>query len=178
MKTALLSFALLGTLALASCEKIKDAIFPSFEQDIPEVTVTVPIIARTGSNVELGNIAFNFNVDSVIRKYTAQQFSIDNAKSVNVKSVTLNIDNEDALNNFSNFESVQLAVSSTAKPTPVVVAQTNITSGSSPLVVPGNSTDLKEYLKSSRVTYTLSGATKKITTKPLQLSVQVQLKIN
>lgn len=178
MKTALLSVALLGTLALASCEKIKDAIFPSFEQDLPEVSVTIPITTSLGSDVELGAYEFQFNVDSLIRKYTAQQFSIDNAGAVVIKSVILNLDNEDNLNNFSNFENVKLSVSGSERPAHVVVAETPITSAASPLVVPGNNTDLKDYFKSGRTIFTLTGRAKKITTKPLQMSVQVQLKIN
>jgi hypothetical protein len=178
MKTTLFSVALLGTLVLASCEKIKDAIFPSFEQDIPEVTVTIPITTSVGSDVVLGAYEFKFNVDSLIRKYTAQQFGIDNAGGIQIKSVILNLNNEDNLNNFSNFENVKLSVSSDEMPVNVTVAETAITSGASPLVVPGNNTDLKKYFKSGRVIYTLTGRSKKITTKPLQMSVQVQLKIN
>lgn len=177
MKNLFLSAALLGTLALASCEKIKDAIFPSFEHDVPEVTVTVPINPIVGSNVVLGSYEFQFNVDSLIRKYTAQQFGIDNAGDIVIKSVILNVNNADDLNNFSNFENVKLAVSGNGRPEQVVVAEAAITSAASPLVVPGNNTDLKSYIKAGQMRYTLTGRAKKITTKPLQVSVQVQLKI-
>ena len=178
MKKVLLSFAVLGTLALASCDKIKDAIFPSFETTIGEVTVVVPIITNTASETEMGRISVNFNIDSVIKKYTANQFSISNATSIKVQNTTVHLVNGDAINNLSSFETIKLSVASDAVPTPAVIAQEAITSDANPIVINGNDTNLKEYLKGGRVTYTLSGKAKRPTTKPLQLSVTVALKVN
>lgn len=178
MKKALLSFSVLGTLALASCDKVKDAIFPAFETSINDIKVTVPVTTNTTTEMSLGEVVVNFNVDSVIRKHTADQFSIDNAKSIQVVTTTIDVLNGTDENNISNFESVKLSVSSNTRPTPVAIASAIITSAVEPLVINGNGTDLKEYLKAGRMTYTLSGKAKKPTTQPLQLEVSLQLKVN
>lgn len=119
----------------------------------------------------------SFNLDSIIKAYTENTFSIGNLSSVKVKDVTIFLVNADDLNNISNFETVSLSFFSNTNSTPAVVASAIIpNTPATSLNVPAvNSPELKEYLKGNQLTYTVTGKARKSTTKTLNATVSVTL---
>lgn len=180
MKKTIRSLLLLGSLCifgLTSCEKVKDKLFPAFETEIADVSVTIPVtIAGVGSSSS-GNIYFN--LDSTIKAYTANTFSFNNLSSVKVKDVSVFLLNTDNLNDISNFESVSLELFSNTNRTPSVIVSTFIPNKPATNInIPAtNSPELKDYLWGDMLTYTVNGKARRSTTKPLKATVSVTLSV-
>jgi hypothetical protein len=181
MKKRFFALSLLGTFCIAgltSCDKVKDNLFPPFETEIADVNVTIPITVQ-GVEASSSNTV-SFNLDSTIKAYTANAFSISNLNSVKVKDVTVFLTDADELNDVSNFESVQLKISSNTVSTPAIVASATIpNSPAESLNIPAgdNSPELKEYLNGNELVYTVTGMARRTTTKPLNAVVSVTLSI-
>lgn len=180
MKKSIIALSLLGgfsVLGLTSCDKIKDKLFPAFETEISEVSVSIPITAAGVEASSSSTVAFN--LDSAIKANTGSTFSIDNISSVKVKDVTISINNPDDENDVSNFEAVSLKFSSNTVSTPAVVASASIPDNTaySLNITPTDSPELKEYLKGNELTYTVSGTARRSTTKALDATVDVTLSV-
>jgi hypothetical protein len=181
MKKNLFALSLLGTICIvsfSSCEKVRDSLFPPFETEISDVNITIPITAQ-GAEVSSSNTV-SFNLDSTIKEYTENTFDIDNLNSVKVKDVTVFLTDTDELNDVSNFENVQLKISSNTVSTPAIVVSTTIpnTPAESLNISAGdNSPELKEYLKGNELLYTISSTARRTTTKPLNAVVSVTLSV-
>ncbi len=180
MKAKLCVFSLMAAfvaVSFAACNKIKSELFPSFDTDISEVTVTVPATAA-GVEATASNTV-SFNLDSAIKAYTRSTFSINNLSSVKVKDISIFVLNPDSENDASNFESISLKISSSTNSTPALVASAAIPNSYSTSVNidAANGPELKEYLRGNNLTYAITGKTRRAVTKPLTLTVLVTLSI-
>ena len=179
MKKSILAFFLASTLAtgLFSCDKVKNTLFPAFESEIGGVSVTLPVML-TGAEAS-NSKTITFSLDSTIKAYTQNAFSISQLGSVKVKDLSIMLTNNDALNDLSNFEAVTLKIASNANPTPAVVAIAAIPDmpASSLNITATNSPELKGYLTGNQLTYTLTAQARRTTTKPLQAAVMVTLAV-
>lgn len=179
MKKVLLSVSLLVFLvACMSCNKIKDAIFPSIDINLPSFQFTVPAIPIVlNSEASLGSFNVNFNLDSIIKANTAGAFGAGAVSTVKVKKMVVSLTNGDAPNNLANFESARFTFSSNTKTTPVEIATFSFPDAFSTTYAaePVNSPELKEYLSGSQLTYTLFGKARRTTSKPLNFNVVVTL---
>jgi len=173
---ALFAFGIVAT-GFVSCQKVKDALFPAFETQVDDIEFTIPIVAG-GVETSVSN-TFYFNLDSTIKDYTENVFSIRNINSVKVSGLTLMITNTDALHDISNFESIHVAMASNAKTTPVVIVDAAVPNEPANILnlAATNSPDLKDYLKGNQLTYTVTGKARRSTIKPLQATVSISLAI-
>lgn len=161
----------------SSCEKIKDKLFPNFDTDGGTVVLSVPVMSNTTNEGVWDQATINFNLDSVIKKYTNNQFSISNANSIKIKTVTLTVLDGNQQNNISNFESVKLAVSSNSNSTPANVISATLQDINQPAVINGNDVELKSYLTGSQITYKLSGKMRRATTQKLTTQVDIEYSV-
>lgn len=175
-KTVLnLSLAIAMIISLGSCEKVKDALFPGFETSLTDFEITVPVIVNTDVENSLGSTVIDFNLDSIMLANTSGKFGIDNLGSVKVKVIEVEVLNGDAQNNISNFETLKMTLASDQFSSPVTLVNLTIPDVDQKLVINGNDTELKTYLKGSELTYSLAGKARRETTKELQLTVSVTL---
>ena len=174
---AFLGFSAFCAVSLASCDKIKDTLFPAFNAELDEVAVTIPV-TLAGAEGRVSQ-TISFNLDSIIKTYTANAFGIGNLSSVKVKDITVTLVNTDVLNNFSNFETVRITLASNAVATPVVVAGADIpnTAATSINLTPSVTPELKEYLAGNQLIYTVTAKARRTTTKPLDAAVHITLAI-
>ena len=179
MKKVLLSVSLfVFVLAGISCSKIKDAIFPLLDINLPSFQFSVPAIPIVlGSEASLGSFDVNFNLDSIIKANTAGAFGAGAVSTIKVKKIAVSLTNADAANNLANFESARFTFSSNAKATPVEIATFSFpdTFSTTNTAEPVNSPELKEYLSGTKLTYTLYGKARRTTSKPLNFNVAVTL---
>jgi hypothetical protein len=180
MKKTILALSLLSGLcaaSLTSCEKVKDSLFPAFDVEMNDVSVTIPITVEGVERSTSSTVAFN--LDSAIKAYTSNAFSISNLSSVKVKDVGVVLTNTDALNDLSNFETVSVKLSSNTVSTPAIIASAAVPDapGTSLNIPITNPPELKEYLKGNQLTYTITGTARQTTTKPLNATVSVTLAI-
>lgn len=180
MKKTILTLSLLGSICaigFTSCEKIKDKLFPAFDAEIADVSVTVPITVAGTENSSSSTVSFN--LDSTIKAYTQNAFGMSNLSSVKVKDMRVFLMETTELNNISNFENVKLSFSSNTNITPAIIADAAIPNvRAADINIPvANSPELKGYLTGNQLTYMLTGKARRSTTKPLNAAVSVTLSI-
>lgn len=180
MKKRILTLSLLSSffvIGFSSCDKIKDKLFPAFDTSINDVSVSIPVTLAGAESSSSATVSFN--LDSTIKSYTSNAFGVNNLSSVKVKDVNVFLDNADALNDISNFETVTLKFSSNTNTTPAVVVNAAIpNTAAADITIPAtDSPELKDYLKGNQLTYTIAGKARRSTTKVLHATVAVTLSV-
>jgi hypothetical protein len=164
-----------------SCKKIISSVFHGLDVDVPEVQVTLPsVIAVTSNEVSLGSFSYRLNLDSIIRANTAGVFGINAVSSIKVKQIRINLTNPDQLNNLSNFESLRLTIQSDVNNSAANLITVNFPDAyaSSITVNPVNSPDILPYLKGSEITNNVYGKMRRVTNKPLNMTIAITLRVN
>ena len=162
MMRKLLAIALLSALCivgLTSCEKLKE-LFPGIEIPLPEVPITVPVnVGPTPlfpNGIVLPRITQKFNLDSIIKANTNNQFGVADVTSVKLKDLTLSItDGANQANNLSNFENIKFAFSSNKNTTAVSIADYNFpdTYTTTANIIAANSPELVSYIIGNELYY-------------------------
>jgi len=165
--------------ASISCKKIIRNIFKGIDADVPEFSVTIPAIPIVLPIAIPIPLSQPFNLDSTVKANTGGVFGANDVTSVKVKQIVFNLSDADSLNNLSNFESVRVTFASDVKPDTVTVASIVFpeTYASTTTYTPVNSPELKPYLTGSMLYYTIFGKIRRVTTKPLHLSIKVTLRV-
>ncbi|CAN5162099.1 hypothetical protein BH09BAC2_BH09BAC2_13980 [soil metagenome] len=163
------------------CKKLVKAVFTGADVNAPTVQITIPVIPlTTGSEINLGTYSASFNLDSSVKAKTGGLFGADILTSIKIKQVTITNTNADDLNNLSNFEYVRVALYSDNNPTVINALTINSTDtyASTITVNPTDSPDLLPYLQGSRITYTVYGKNRRPTTKPLDFTINILVRVN
>jgi hypothetical protein len=164
---------------LTACSKIVAAVFGGTDINVPTVEFTVPIIlAVTANEQSFGSSSQHMNIDSAVKANTAGVFGINVVNSIKIKQVKMVLVNGDALNNFSNFESVRITLGSDTQSTPIDIFAASFpdTNNSTYIFAPTSSPDLLPYLRGSWISYNIYGKNRRVTSKPLTLQVTVTLR--
>jgi hypothetical protein len=188
MKRNILVFSVLIALTgimYSSCSKIAALIrAQAISFTATDLSFNVPVITSTTANTSIGSGTFTYNIDSLIRAQTVNQFGLANIDTVTLTSCTLTIQNPDADNNFANFESASGSFSTSADAN--VANMGSITNNpdtyAATLSVPVNSgVNLKSYVSPSGLTsfsYSVMGQARRATTKPLTVTMHVTYNIH
>jgi hypothetical protein len=172
---------IITSLSISSCKKVK-AIFPGADITAPTITVVIPPVpaAAVGfGEIPLGNYEQRLNIDSAIRANTGGAFGIGSVTSVKIKEYTVGVSNADDANNLSNFESGRVLLTSNSQSTPVEIMSFTLptTNTSTITQTPTNAPELLQYIKGGQLTYQIFGRARRATTKSLNMSVSVILKV-
>ena len=165
---------------IGSCKKVVKAVFKGLDLDAPSITVEIPrIFFVPPDEFGFATLTQPFNLDSVVRANTAGAFGASDVSSVKVKQMFFSISNADSENNLSNLESARVAFSSNTNPNPVDIA--NITfpknNESSFTYIPENPIELRPFLNGNELRYKVFGKARKMTSKPMTLTVRVTLRV-
>lgn len=179
MKKKFLFLFMLGTsVALTSCDKIKEAT----NQDVtitPEaVNFTIPIITNTAAVTKIGEFSLNVDLDAKIKE-KASKFGIKNIKSIKVSSVTVSLNNSDDNNNFGNMETLEGSISADNQTSQVAVkVANNPATAASTITLPANGNiELKSLVTGANIKYTFNGKMRKATTKALEARATVKYEL-
>lgn len=185
MKITLLCFVFVLTIvSMSSCDKLKDKLFEAFTTGMTDVNVTIPIVSNTTAEGRIETIPVFINVDSIIKANTGGFFSLNSVSSVKVESADLTINNPDASNNLANFEYGVLLFNTLNPQTndwniPMGVGRYDIKDSyatSSPFEVI-QSVNLKDHLRGTKVVYFYGYKARRVTTKALNCTIKMKLKI-
>jgi hypothetical protein len=162
-----------------SCDKLKDKLFQAFSAQGGSVDFTIPIITDTNTKQDMGTATYNLNIDSIIKAETGGAFSLNSIDEINVEECKLKINNADADNNFQNFEQGWVNLSTNTSPTPLNIATGPIadTYAEEFLLPTVAGADVKPYLQGNVLTYVYQAKMRKATTKPLEVTLSVKLRI-
>ena len=160
-------------LTATSCLKMGNLLNFKLGMQTKSFDVTIPVTSDTGM-MFVGPVAAIYNVDSFIRASTAGQLGAANIQSVKLSSVVLTINNANAVNNFQNFEFVDLSFLSNTNGTPYTMSiANNPESYASTLSLPVDTTvEMSSYL-GNQFTYKVHGRLRRATTQELDCTVNV-----
>jgi hypothetical protein len=163
-----------------SCEKLKESVFPSFENDDLEVEFTIPI-APDAIEDTIHLTSIHFNVDSIIKSFTGGMFTITDVNAITVKDVEWTLENSDDQNNFQNLEKASVLFHSSSNHTPAEVAAVpSIPYSSTNVLNLGgiSSSNIKNYFTGSDLYLQLAVKIKQPTTKELQSRVRLTIQVD
>jgi hypothetical protein len=167
----LLGVAASTTFGLSSCEKLEEVLFESFQAPI-SFDVTIPVVTNTSSEIQLGESAVRFNLDSMIRVHTGNVFGAEVVGNMQVKEIGLEVVEGNATSNLSNFTYVKMAVGASGS-TPVEMGPFTIpaTANSSLSIPVNNSFNVKSMFSGSTVNFKVIGRARNATTQTMKLRV-------
>jgi len=177
---AVVVFVTLMVASFSGCKKIIEKIFQGIDADVPAVAVTIPPIPVVFPfEVPLGSFPQQFNLDSTVKANTAGAFGADDVTSIKIKQIVFDLLNADSSNNISNFESARVTLSSNVNTDTVTIASITFPDiyASSYTYTPQNSPELKPYLNGSEMYFNVFGKIRKVTTKALNMSIKVTLRV-
>lgn len=132
-----------------SCAKIANLVSVDFEYNNADLTFTIP--ASTSGTAVINGSSMYFNADSLIKSQSSQ-LSINNIKSLYVKSCQVDITAASQGQDLSALESCSLSVFTANSTTPIEIASltNNPDVATKTLTIPVNSTtDLSTLLKNN-----------------------------
>jgi hypothetical protein len=153
-----------------SCNKIKDALAQDVSITPGAVDFNIPVIASTNSGTVLANIAVDLDLNALIKE-KASKFDASNVKNVKITGVKFDLLDADDANNFANLENVSAAIEASGQAATVLASISgNPDVKSTTLTVPitGGGVELKSFLTSGGLKYTLTGKARRVTTKVLK----------
>ncbi len=163
---------------VTSCKKTVKAIFPGAETPLPELIYTLPPVNNPiiplYTTFPLPKVEQSFNLDSIVKVNTGNNFGSGDITSVKIKSLTMKIvAGADSANNLSNFETASFNFSSSSNTTPVQVANISFENVYSiEKVIPGDGTpELRGYLDGNKLYYDISASIRRYTNKSLKISI-------
>jgi soluble cytochrome b562 len=170
-------------ISFTSCDEIAKEILKPFDVPLNNIQLTIPIVTNISAESSLGSTTSSFNMDSAIRANTSGAFSINAVNSIKISQVSVNLQNTDAANNISNFETatVKFSTDKNAAQTTIgskSILDNNSATNTSTTIDITNSPELKDYLNgSSTMTYTLYAKARRITTHTLSAVINVTLHV-
>ena len=168
-------------LTIQSCNKLASALQYNFAMNTGSVTVVIPAISDTGTQLTLGTASNTYNVDSVIKANSASTLGISNITSIKLTSCVVTITSGySTANNFANFESCNASFSSTSNTTPYVISiPSNPDVNATSISIPVDPTaELKSYISGTTFNYSLGGKLRRATTAPITCTVQFTFAVN
>ena len=178
--------ASLALVTISSCKKTVKALFPGATTDLPEVMNTLPTLDSLRlapypvtelplhTAFPLPQITQHFNLDSIVKANTGNNFGAGDITSVKLNQIKLKIlTGADANNNISNFESAAFSFSSSSNSTPTTVTNVSFADVyATEKTIPGdNSLELRPYLSGTELYYNVSASLRRHTTHPIKISI-------
>jgi len=161
-----------------ACKDVREKLLPSFTVNIPPIQLAIPPIPLVlKQEIPVGALKTPINLDSTIKARTANMFGADAVHSVKVSKVVLNINNADANNNLSNFQSARIRIFSDTSFTDIAVITFPTIPADRLEVRPPQQVDISSYLKGKFLSYNLYWQNRKATTRRLKLNVTISLDV-
>ena len=183
MKKIIPVFLLLGLLVVVvSCKKIIKALFPGFDIELSTITLTLPAIPfAPPSEVHIATFNQHFNLDSIVKAQTGGKFGTADVGSIKVKEIIFTLSNPDQQNNLANFESARFTLSSSSNSQPAEIAAIHFPdqyAETYTFTADPSTPDLISYLQGTELTYDVYGKLRRITTKPLTITLKVTVRFS
>ncbi len=151
--------AMLVVAGALSCKKVVKAVFPGLDVKLSEVRIEVPVnpFAPPLFSGELPTVRISqaFNLDSLIKANTLNQFGVGDVTSVKIKEMTINLENTNQNNNLKNFEYLKIGFSSNTNKKIAEIVTYNFpdVNATSANIIGTNSSELVSYLNGRELYY-------------------------
>jgi hypothetical protein len=162
------------------CKEIKEKLLPSFTVNIPAIRLTIPVLPFTqDKEVPVGALKAHMNMDSTIRANTAGAFGASAVTSVKIQQIVFLLENADAQNNLSNFETGRMRIFSDndTSATDIAIIHFPQVYTDSLTITPVSSPDISNYLRGSELSYNIYWKNRRVTSKKLKLLIKVTVSV-
>jgi hypothetical protein len=179
MKGAIIWLILIFVI-ISGCKEIKEKLLPSFTVNIPAIQLTIPALPfKQDKEVPVGALKAHINMDSTIKANTGGTFGAGAVTSVKIKKIVFLLQNADADNNLSNFESGRMRIYSDNDTSATDIASIIFPQvyTDSLTVTPTNNPDISNYLRGSELSYNIFWKNRRVTSKKLNLVIKVTLSV-
>ncbi len=163
---------------VTSCKKTVQAIFPGAETPLPELIYTLPPVNNPiiplYTTFPLPRVEQAFNLDSIVKVNTGNNFGAGDITSVKIKELKMKIvSGADSANNLSNFENASFNFSSTSNSNAIKVASIAFADVyATEKIIPGDGTpELRGYLDGNKLYYDINASIRRYTNKSLKISI-------
>jgi hypothetical protein len=182
----MLSVTALAGLAVGITSCSKDALDDFFSVVITQSAdagFVIPEIPLAGVDTPVGQVQVYFNLDSLIREQTDDEYNINTIDKVFLEEMTLTLNGTgaqapDSANNLSNLEKGTISFSSSSNTVPMDFDFTVPDTYATTLSIPVDQTvDLKSYVTGNMFVYGFSGKARRITTHELGANLKMKFKI-
>ena len=167
MRKIIFLFAVIlgGALTFLSCKKLISKLFPSFDTTVSNIQIAVPPIPFSNISGSVGLQTIYYNLDSTIKANTGGVFGASDVSSITLKSIVITLQNGDPINNFANFESLGVNLSSNSNGTPVTIATAAIPDVPTYNLTMDVSSNLNilSYFQGNQITYDVFGKMRRAT---------------
>jgi len=177
-------FAMLIVAGASSCKKIIKALFKEIDVELTEVRITVPAnpIAPPAYNGDLPfpTITQQWDLDSLVRANTSDQFGLRDVTSLKLKAMTINIvEGADQDNNLQNFENLRLGFSSSKDTSVTQIASFDFpdTYATTANANTSSNAELISYLSGNELYYDLTVKPRRITTRPMTIVIKATVTV-
>ncbi|MEP6596666.1 MAG: hypothetical protein ABJA71_12005 [Ginsengibacter sp.] len=156
---------LAGGLIFLSCKKLISKLFPSFDTAVSNIQIAVPPIPFSNISGSVGLQTIYYNLDSTIKANTGGTYGANDVSSITLKSIIINLQNGDPADNFANFESLGVDLSSNSNSTPVTIATATIPDVASNTLSMdvSNNLNILSYFQGNQLTYNVFGKVRRAT---------------
>jgi len=177
----LLSTALIGaTLMTPSCNK---GTTNSTEKKVNVVSgnlsCVVPIMTGSGDYDSIAAFTFKMNMDSFVKSFNPA-YDTNSIRNVSLTSCQLVLDNKSTVDNFSNFHTANIAISSATRwPLYRIASATDIvdTAAYSLNIAKLYDPNLAKYFTADSISYTLYGNIRRSTSAPLNCKANISFEM-
>jgi hypothetical protein len=144
-----------------------------------QMNFSIPVILGSGDNDSITSFYYKMNMDSFVKSYDSK-YDTSSIRSVKLQSCNLILSNGDTLNNFRNFHTTNIGITSgTNKNIFRIAAFTDIVDTNAYVISIPTSYDpnLASYFKSDSVRYRLYGNARKMTTKAINCTANISFEV-
>jgi hypothetical protein len=175
-KLMLLPIVILTMLPFVSCDKVEKLLFKPFESPL-NFEIEIPAINSTEVETSFGATTVSYNLEDEIRKNTSDKFGADIVGAMYINNVAITLLDSDQDNDLSNFDYINLNVSS-GSATPAVFGPFNIPAGSmtSATFPVSNGVNIRPYFNDATFNFSMTGKANKVTTRTLKARISATIK--
>lgn len=177
-KLVLFALSACTLFGMSSCDKAEKLLFQPFESPL-NFDITIPVVNTTTTETAMGSTTVSFDLDSLIKANTDDQFDAGIIGSMRMKEVAITLLDGDAENNLSNFDYLNAHLSVNGG-TPAVVGPFTVNAGATmqdSYTVDG-SPDVRPFFTGAPVSFELTGKANKVTTHELHAHVSATMRFD
>ena len=167
-----------------SCGKTLSLLNKTFTFSMPAQNFVIPpvpdSIALVSGYMPAVSGAFTYNLDSCIKANTGGALGVSNIGSFKINSCVLTVTNPDSTSNFQDFQSMNIAFTSTAVTGTYNLGctQPDTYSATMTLTPTDTSADMKNYLQGSNFNYSVKGQMRHGTTDTMKCNAVFTFTVN
>jgi hypothetical protein len=167
-------------LLIYSCSKGNEHLSRDLYTPLMPVTFDIRVISNINTTKTISEFRFNLNLDSIVKSTAGESFGASDIKSIQLRSLRMDVVNFDTTYNFRLIDSLQIRLRAGTDTTSILaqsISNPDISSQTLNLPLSAVQPELKAIMTTPTFFYLLTGKMRRPTTQPFKASITAQYKI-